>query len=86
MAETYLGEVTHFFGRICVAVLALSDTIAVGDRIQIRGRHTDLIQTVHSLQIDHRPVQQARPGEDVALEVLKAVRRGDKVFKITAEE
>ena len=66
MSEVYLGEVTHFFNKICVAALALTNTISVGDQIQIRGRTTDFSQQVHSLQIDHRPVQQAKPGEDVA--------------------
>jgi len=85
MAEIYLGTVTHFFNKICVAVLSLSDTIAVGDRILIRGRTTELEQVVRSLQIDHQLVQEAGPGDDVALEVMKRVRPRDKVFKLIEE-
>jgi hypothetical protein len=86
MKHVYLGQVTHFFNKICVAVLSLSDTITVGDKILISGRTTDLEQTVRSMQIDHRPVEKAGPKDDVALEVLKKVRRRDKVYKIVEEE
>ncbi len=85
MTEVYLGTVTHFFNKICVAVLSLSDTITVGDQIYIRGRTTELEQAVRSLQIEHQPVQEAGPGDDVALEVLKRVRQRDKVFKLIEE-
>lgn len=85
MSEVFLGQVTHFYSKICVAALSLSDTIAIGDQIRIRGRTTDLEQKVRSLQIDHQPVTQAGPEDDVALEVLKQVRRNDKVFKVIQE-
>lgn len=85
MSELLLGQVTHFFNKICVAALALRDTIAIGDQIRIRGRTTDFEQKVLSLQIDHRPVTQAGPGDDVALEVLRTVRQHDRVFKVVQE-
>lgn len=86
MKREYLGQVTHFYGRICVAVLSLSKSVAVGDVIRIRGRTTDFEQPVRSLQIEHQPVPEAGPGADVALEVLKRVRRGDKVYRLLAED
>ena len=82
MSEEYLGKVTHFYTKICVAVLSLERPIAVGDEICIRGRTTDFCQPVRSLQIDHRPVPGAAPGEDVALQVLRTVRRFDRVYKL----
>lgn len=82
MEEIRVGKVTHFFSRIGVAVLSLTETIRVGDTIRVRGRTTDLIQQVESMQIAHKAVSEARPGEDVALKVNDRVRVDDGVYKI----
>lgn len=85
MSGVQIAEVTHFYDRIGVAVLALSDAIRVGDMIHVLGRTTDFQQEVKSLQIEHREVSEAAPGQDVALKVAQRVRPHDKVFKITRE-
>jgi hypothetical protein len=83
--EQRIGRVTHFYNRICVAVLDLSDRLEVGDVIHIRGRSTDFTQEVKSLEIEHEKVQSVGPGAEVALEVLKRVRRNDAVYKVIEE-
>lgn len=85
MSGVQIAEVTHFYDRIGVAVLALTDAIRVGDMIHVLGRTTDFQQEVKSLQIEHREVSDAVPGQDVALKVVQRVRPHDKVFKITLE-
>lgn len=82
MEEIRVGKVTHFFGRIGVAAFALTETIRMGDTIRIRGRTTDLTQRVESMQIAHKAVSEARPGEDVAIKVNDRVRVDDGVYKI----
>jgi putative protease len=79
-----VGTVTHYFNKIGVAVLELSDSLAAGDRLHFLGKHTDFPQQVGSMQIDHEPVEQAEKGSDVAIKVDQRVRRGDSVFKISA--
>jgi translation elongation factor EF-1alpha len=83
--EQKIGRVTHFFDRICVAVLELEDELEVGDIVHIQGHTTDLTQEVRSMEIEHHKVQSVKPGEDVALEVLKSVRNGDVVYKVIQE-
>jgi putative protease len=83
MSEKAIGKVTHFYGRIGVAVLDLSETINLGDRVRIVGRSTDLQQEVASLQIEHEAISSAGPGQEVALKVDDRVRKGDTVFKVT---
>ena len=78
-----LGEITHYYGRLQVAVLELIDAITVGDRINICGHTTDFIQTVESLEIEHQKVDSAGPGQEVALKVWDYVRKGDEVFKVS---
>lgn len=78
----YVGDVVHYYNRIGVAVLQLSEPIRVGDMVQILGYSTDFHQRVTSLQIEHQSVQEAFPGQDVAMKVDQRVRRNDKVYRI----
>lgn len=76
-----VGTVTHYFSHLSVAALSLRQPLAVGDRIHIRGHTTDLVQTVESMEIEHRRVERAEPGDDVAIEVAGHVREHDLVFR-----
>ena len=80
--EQRIGRVTHFYGRIRVAVLELGDELKVGDVIRIQGRRTDLTQEVQSLEIEHQQVQSVGPGAEVALKVVEPVRKNDVVYKV----
>jgi putative protease len=83
MSETRVGKVTHYFDRISVAVLELTETIRVGDTLHFLGHSVDFTQTVNSLQIEHQNVSEAKPGQDVALKVDEKVHPNDSVFKVT---
>jgi hypothetical protein len=85
MSGTQIGTITHFLDHIGVAVIALTERICVGDTIHILGHASDFKQQVTSLQIDHREVREAGPGDDAALKVTGRVRPNDKIFKLTNE-
>jgi putative protease len=76
-----IGTVTHYFGHLNVAAVRLTEPLDVGDLIHIHGHTTDLIETVRSMEIDHRPVTHAEPGDDVAINVTKHVREHDRIFR-----
>ena len=78
-----IGTVTHYFGHLSVAAVDLSDTLRVGDRVHIQGHTTDLALTVDSMEVDHQAVEEARPGDDVALKVSDHVREHDRIFRET---
>lgn len=80
--ESKIGEVTHFYPKPSAAVLKLKEKIKIGDRIHILGHTTDFTQEVKSLQIDHKEVDSAKKGDDVALLVKDTVREGDEVFGV----
>ena len=75
-----IGTVTHYFGHLSVAAINLTAPLAVGDRIHIRGHMTDVEETVRSMEIDHRSVELANPGDDVAIHVTEHVREHDRIF------
>jgi RNA polymerase primary sigma factor len=81
MAQLLVGEVTHYYSRLGVAALSLRAPLSKGDRIHILGRTTDLEAAVDSIEIDHQPIDLARPGDDVAIKVAGKVRYGDKVYR-----
>jgi len=65
-----VGEVTHYFSEIGVAVLKIASPIKEGDEIRlIGGENTDFTQGVSSMQIDHEKVKTAKKGDDVGLKV-----------------
>lgn len=85
MPELLLGEVVHYYSRLGVAALALRVPLRRGDRVHVLGHATDLEETVDSLEIDHRQIEAAQPGDDVAIKVAGKVRAGDRVYLVVEE-
>ena len=83
MAEQLIGKVNHWFGRIEVAGIELTDKVAVGDHIHILGHTTDFEQEITSMQIMHQDVNEAGHGDDVGVKVQFRARVGDRVYKVT---
>jgi len=81
--EEKIGEVTHYFGKISVAVLKIKKGIKLGESLHFSGKHTDFSQEINSLQIEHQEVTEAEAGADVAMKVKERVRPGDTVFLLT---
>ena len=77
-----IGDVSHYFTRIEVAVVELVDELKVGDSIRIKGATTDFTQEVGSIMIHHNQVESAGAGDSIGLLVDFRVRQGDEVFKI----
>ncbi len=78
-----VGRVSHFFTKISVAVIELTATVSVGDRLLIRGPTTNLEQTIDSMEIEHEKVQKAGAGQSIGLKVKDRVRETDVVYKKT---
>ncbi len=76
-----VGRVSHFFGRINVAIIEVKDIISVGDQILIKGPTTDIEQTVDSMEIEHTKVKQAEAGQSIGMKVNTRVREKDIVYK-----
>jgi GTPase len=76
-----IGRITHFFGKISVAVIELAKPLAVGDTIVLKGPTTDFEQVVESMQIEHQSIQSAKAGQSIGLKVAQHVRENDMVYK-----
>jgi len=76
-----VGHITHFFSKIGVAIVELTATLIVGDRILVKGPATDFEQVVDSMQIEHQNVQRAESGQSIGLKVAQPVKEKDVVYK-----
>jgi translation elongation factor EF-1alpha len=75
-----IGKVTHYFGKISVAGIQLSGTLKVGDKISIEGATTNFEENIDSMQIDNKPVTEAKAGDMIGIKVKDKTRMGDNVF------
>ena len=77
-----IGKISHYFSKIGVAVINLSDSLKVGDSIRIAGGENDFTQTVKSMQAEHQNIENAKAGDSIGIKVEQKVREDYKVYKI----
>jgi len=83
MAETPIGRVEKYFGKIGVAAIRVtSGELKVGDTIRIKGHTTDFQQTVDSMQVEHASVEKVGAGTDVGIKVAQKVHEHDTVYLV----
>ena len=85
MAWKEVGKVIHYFNRLQVAGVRLTDRLQVGDHIYILGHTSDFEQDVASMQLDHQPIEVGKKGQEIGLLVVERARRGDTVYKAEEE-
>jgi len=77
-----VGKATHYFSKINVAVIELTASLSVGDKIRVQGPTTNFEQTVQSMQIEHENVKTAQKGQSVGLKLDERIRENDTVYKV----
>jgi putative protease len=77
-----VGKVSHYYGKIGVAVVDLTGELKIGDEILIEGKDSKIRQKVTSMQIEHENVEKAVAGQSIGLKVDGKVKDGYKVYKI----
>ena len=80
--EMQVGKVSHYFSKIGVAIIEVTDgSIKIGDEVHIKGHTNDFVQKVNSMQIEHDKIELAEPGQSIGLRVDSPVRSNDMVYK-----
>lgn len=83
MSEQLIGAVTHYFGKAHVAAIQITaGELHVGDTVHIVGHTSDFTQKIDSMQVDHAPVEIAKPGDHVGVQVVEHAREHDQVFRV----
>ena len=76
-----VGKITHYYPHIGVAVVDLTGHLKIGDKILIEGRDS-FEQNVGSMQIDMKPIKEAKPKQSIGLKVEQEVKGKALVYKI----
>ena len=77
-----IGEVTHYYGDLGVAVVKFNRGVKAGEQVQFKGATTDFEQALDSMQFDHKEVDEAKKGKEIGVKVRDKVRAGDEVYEI----
>ena len=77
-----IGKITHYYDKISVAIIELTDKIKIGDKIKIEGGKNEFDQIVDSMEIDRKPVDSAGSGDAVGIKVKEKTGEGALVLRI----
>ena len=81
--EKKIGMVTHYFGKINVAIIKIEeDGLKIGDTIHIKGHTSDFTQKIESMELEHKPIQEAKVGDSIGLKISEHAREGDVVSRV----
>ncbi len=80
MEEKEIGRVSSYFSHVSVAAIKLTGKLKVGDKVHIKGNTTDFEVKVSDIQIDRKPVKEAKAKDHIGIKVSEKVRPNDKVF------
>ena len=81
--EKKIGKVVHYFDKIKVAAIKLSDNLSVGDTIRIAGgESTDFKQKIASMELNGEKMKKAKKGKTIGIKIKERARDGYKVFKV----
>ena len=79
-----IGLVTHYYEKILVAIIELSSSLKVGDKIKfVRGGEDIFEQNVDSIQIEHKNIDEAKSGDIIGIKVNNEVKEGSEVYKLS---
>jgi putative protease len=76
-----IGTVTHFYGKLGVAIVKFNKVVPVGVKVRFKGATTDFEEAINSMQYDHKPIESAKKGQEVGIKVDGKVREGDEVYE-----
>jgi putative protease len=83
MPEEQVGVVIKFFSKPSVAAIQVSSGgIKKGDVLKYKGHTTDFTESVGSMEIDNKAVEEAPSGSLVGIKVKERVRENDRVYKV----
>lgn len=81
MEEKPIGEITHYYGKIGVAIIKFNREVKKGEMVHFKGPHTDFSQQISSMQYDHKDIESAKKGQEVGIKVEQKVGESDKVYE-----
>jgi putative protease len=83
MSEVEVGRVTDYYTHLHVAAVEVTgEELHVGDEIHILGHTTDLMLKINSMQLNHKQIDTALPGQVIGIKCEDRVRAHDHVYVV----
>ncbi len=83
MAEKKVGTVTHYYPKAHAAIVHVDKgTIHIGDTIHVVGNRDDVTAKVKRIEIEHEPVNEARKGQSVGVQIDTPVHEKAEVYLV----
>ena len=82
MAEKEIGIVTDFFAKVSAAAIRLNAPLKVGDKIKVKTGEKEIEMTITSMQIERKPIEKAKKGDEVGILMAEPAHKGNKVYKL----
>jgi hypothetical protein len=77
-----IGKVTHYYGKIGVAVVRLTGALRLGDLVKFRSGKREVEEAVVEIQVDRKDVPAAGAGTEVCVKVHDPVEPGEDITKL----
>lgn len=82
MADKKIGKVVHFYDKILVAIVKLSAPLKTGAEIKFKSGDNEFVQTVDSMENEHKKIDSAKKGDEVGILVIQPIREKTEVYLI----
>jgi translation elongation factor EF-Tu-like GTPase len=82
MEPQLIGEVFDYFKHVKAAAIKLLAPIKVGDKLKIVGGDKEFEMILEQMQINRKPVTQAKKGDDIGILMPQDINKGYRVYKI----
>ena len=80
MAQKEIGKVNHWYDKAQVAVVKLSGSLKVGDKIKVKKGDSEFEETVSSMQVNHVAVNSGKKGNEVAIHLSQKTKEGAVIY------
>ena len=77
-----IGKVIHYYDKVMVAVIRLSDSLSVGNTVKFVSGENEFTQTIDSMEIEHKKVDSVGTGDEVAVKVEGKAKEGTKIYRV----
>jgi hypothetical protein len=81
--EKWIGIVEDYLAQQQVFITTLQTPLTLGEHIHIRGCTTDILQTIDSMEWNHKALSHAESGQTVGIKTSHKVRKHDYIYLIS---
>lgn len=78
--EKPIGKITHYYGKLGVAIVKLVAPLKVGQIVHFKGATDDFSQEIKEMQFDHQAISEGSAGQEIGIKVDQKVHENDQVL------